>query len=277
MIVQEALEYAQTLLAPSSESPRLDAELLLGAILDCDRTALHIHQDRTIAKQQSEAYLKLIQQRQNRMPIAYLLEEKEFWSLSFKVTPDTLIPRPATETLIEVALENLPPKQATRILELGTGSGIIATVLAMERNQSYIVATDISVEALKIAKYNASVHQCSAISFLCSDWYSALNEVEFDLIASNPPYISHDHECLLDSSLTAEPLHALEAGKTGLDALKVVIPGAVPYLKTGGILIVEHGYDQQSNVQYLFHQAGFTQVRTVQDLQQQPRITIGQK
>ncbi len=276
MIVQQALDYGQNQLAFSSESAKLDAELLLGAVLECNRTCLHIHPDRPIPDSHSEAYLKLIRLRRENVPIAYLLGEKEFWSLPFKVTPDTLIPRPATETLIEVALECLPPLQPSKILELGTGSGIIATVLATERTKSHIVATDISVEALKIAKHNALMHLCSNVKFLCSNWYGALNRMEFDLIVSNPPYIREDHECLLDLSLAAEPLQALSAGKFGLSALEIVIPGAVSYLNDGGTLIVEHGFDQQPEVQNLFRQAGFTQVHTVKDLQQQPRITVGQ-
>ena len=231
---------------------------------------------------------------QQGTPLAYLTGQQEFWSLNFKVNEHTLIPRPDTEILIEQVLTwiNSQPKSVDdnkkpkRLLDLGTGSGCIAISLAHELKQScqnssteswQVVAVDLSLEALKIAKHNAMVNEVADIEFIQSSWYDALStqdEPLFDVIVSNPPYIDEEDEHL--SRLVAEPISALSAPNHGLADIEHIVQQAPQHLNVGGLLAIEHGFDQGLAVRQLFLDNSFDSVHTVQDFGGNDRVTLGQ-
>lgn len=276
-----------------SDSPKLDAELLLCHCLGKNRTYLFTWPEKHLQPQQQTCFENLLKQRLQGHPIAHLIGQREFWGLNLKVTPDTLIPRPDTEILVETALEKLParhvnhtvkteqacPKpnnQNCRILDLGTGSGAIALALKHERPDCQVSAVDLSPAALQVAQHNAQTLELE-IDFKPSSWFSALAESEvYDLIVSNPPYIEDEDEHLQQGDVRFEPLSALTSGKDGLNDLKTIIQQACPFLKAGGWLIVEHGYNQASSVQALFNSFGYVNVCSRQDYAGHDRITLGQ-
>ncbi|WP_372830319.1 peptide chain release factor N(5)-glutamine methyltransferase [Psychrobacter maritimus] len=230
---------------------------------------------------------------QQGTPLAYLTGQQEFWSLNFKVNEHTLIPRPDTEILIEQVLTwiNSQPKSVDddnkpkRLLDLGTGSGCIAISLAHELNKSnpnskaenwQVVAVDLSSEALKVAKHNAMVNEAADINFIQSSWYDALStqdEPLFDVIVSNPPYIDEEDEHL--ARLVAEPISALSAPNHGLADIEHIVQQAPQHLNVGGLLAIEHGFDQGSAVRQLFLDNRFDSVHTVQDFGGNDRVTLG--
>lgn len=235
-----------------------------------------------------------VKKMQQGTPLAYLTEQQEFWSLNFKVNEHTLIPRPDTEILIEQVLTwiNSRPKIANddkkpkRLLDLGTGSGCIAISLAHELKQNHVsssaenwqvIAVDLSAEALKVAKHNAIVNEVADIEFIQSSWYDALSiqdESLFDVIVSNPPYIDEEDEHL--ARLVAEPISALSAPNHGLADIEYIVKHAPQYLNVGGLLAIEHGFDQGDAVRQLFLNRGFESVYTVQDYGGNDRVTLGQ-
>ncbi len=259
------LKQAQDLLG----EPR-SGEILLGAILKKNRAYLYAYPDQIVLPEDLQLFHTLISRRAQGEPIAYLLGEKEFYSLNFKVTRDTLIPRPETEMLIDEALKLLP-STANKILELGTGSGAIAITLAKLRPNWQIMATDISGKALKVAIDNAQRHEVNNIDFILSDWFSNIPAQKFDLIISNPPYVANLDPHL--DSLRYEPLSALQAGVHGLDDITTIIKNAPPYLINGGMLLLEHGYNQEQEVKTLLKQAKFREIETLNDLGNCPRVT----
>ena len=220
---------------------------------------------------------------QQGIPLAYLTGQQEFWSLNFSVNEHTLIPRPDTEVLIEQALNWIQAQPASsnhkRLLDLGTGSGCIAISLAHELKHAdwQMVAVDLSLEALKVAKHNALSNDVAHIEFIQSSWYQALptgDEHRFDVIVSNPPYIDETDEHL--AGLTAEPISALSAPNQGLADIEHIVVQAPNYLRTDGLLAIEHGFDQGAAVQQLFLDSGFESVHTVQDYGGNDRVTLGQ-
>jgi len=218
---------------------------------------------------------EILQQRVEGKPVAYITGEREFWSLSLKVTSDVLIPRPETETLVELALEKFSSSPALTVADLGTGSGAIACALAVERPAWNIIATDSSGEALDIARHNASIHKLGNIRFVHGQWLEPLTGLDFDLIISNPPYIAIDDPHLAQGDVRFEPEAALASGKQGMDAIRHLAQQAGQRLKAGGWLIVEHGYDQQQPVYDCFLQGGFEDILQLTDLAGQPRVTAG--
>ncbi|WP_010201244.1 peptide chain release factor N(5)-glutamine methyltransferase [Psychrobacter sp. PAMC 21119] len=216
-------------------------------------------------------------------PLAYLTGQQEFWSLNFSVNEHTLIPRPDTEVLVEQVLDwiNAQPTQLSnkRLLDLGTGSGCIAISLAHELKRAnwQVVAVDLSSEALKVAQHNAVRNNVANVEFIQSSWYQALStgdEPKFDIIVSNPPYIDETDEHL--AHLTAEPISALSAPNQGLADIEHIIQQATKYLRTGGLLAIEHGHDQGDAVRQLFLDNGFESVHTVKDYGGNDRVTLGQ-
>ena len=226
------------------------------------------------------AFEALLKRRLTGEPIAYILGCREFYGLNLKVTPDTLIPRPDTETLVEVALGKISPQEKSQILDLGTGTGAIALAIAKHRPQTLVTAVDASQAALKIAVENAQNLAITNINFRLSDWFSALirenNKQKFDVIVSNPPYIETNDAHLKQGDLRFEPLSALASGADGLDAIRAIITQAPQHLNPHGWLLLEHGYNQASKVADLLKQAGFRETSHCQDLAGIDRVTMGQ-
>lgn len=251
---------------------RLDAQLLLCAVLSQPRSWLIGHDQDVLTADQSQAYDHLAARRAQGEPLAYLLGEKEFHGLMLQVGPGVLVPRPDTEVLVEWALELLPLDKPCQVLDLGTGSGAIALALQHQRPRAQVTAVDASPAALAVAQANARRHDLP-VRFLEGSWLAPVAGQMFDLIVSNPPYIAEGDPHLAD--LQHEPLEALTAGPDGLADLKQIIPQARGSLRPGGWLLLEHGYDQRAAVQALMRQAGWQQVNTRFDLGGRARCTGG--
>ena len=258
--LRELLADAARQLIPVSDTPRLDAEILLAAALNRPRSYLFTWPERLPEPEQAACFAAWLQRRLTGEPLAYLLGRREFWSLELDVTPDTLIPRPETELLVELTLQHLPADRPVAVADLGTGSGAIALALAMERPQARIVATDCSAAALAVARRNAQRLGINHVQFRQGDWYQPLAGERFDLIAANPPYIAADDGHWQRGELRFEPKIALVAGINGLDALRIIIDQAPLYLKAHGWLWLEHGYDQGEIVSMLLRERGYVAV-----------------
>lgn len=274
--IKSVLTDAATSLASVSDSARLDVEVLLCVALNQPRSHLRAWPDKILQPKQLSAFCSLLEQRQKGTPIAYITGNREFWSRDFHVNPDVLIPRPDTELLIELSLKLISADKAIKILDLGTGSGIIAITLAAEYPYAQISATDFSLAALSIAQFNADKHQINNIEFYHSDWFTNVPDTKFDLIISNPPYIAEDDSHLQQGDVQFEPQSALCATDQGLGDIKNIATEACNRLKSEGHLLIEHGYNQQHPVQALFKSLRYTNVETYTDLSGQPRATYGQ-
>ena len=274
--IKSVLTEATKLLATCSESPQLDAEILLGFTLKKERTYLRTWPDKELEAIQNAVFWEYLNKRQQGTPVAYLTGTREFWSRDFQVTPDVLIPRADTELLIELCLSLIPPNAPSNIIDLGTGSGIIAITLAAEYPHAQITATDYSLAALQIAQLNAKRHNINNIQFVRSDWFNQITPAHYHLIVSNPPYIAPDDHHLTEGDLRFEPLSALRSAEQGLRDIKIIAEQAPGYLIPQGYLLVEHGYNQQQAVQTLFKENGFRHIQTLTDLSGQPRVTHGQ-
>jgi release factor glutamine methyltransferase len=273
--LSKALAYGKSRLIDSSGTPGLDAEVLLMFVLRRERAYLRTWPERRLDDDQAEAFCTLIDRRAGGEPIAYLTGQREFWSRTFHVGPDVLIPRPDTELLVDLALTAIPPDRETDILELGTGSGIIAITLAAERPQARILATDLSLPALVTARANASRLGCSNLSFAHGNWFAAVGgQYRFDLIVSNPPYIAEQDPHLKQGDLRFEPAMALSSGPEGLDALRQIGEGARAHLKPGAHLILEHGYDQAQPLGGILDHLGYSDIAHHHDLQGHLRATV---
>lgn len=267
---------SQAASAIDSDSPRLDAEILLAQVLGKSRSFLFAWPEHTPTTEQIRSFYQLVQRREKGEPIAYLISEQEFWSLPLHISADVLIPRPETEKLVELALQR-HPKRSGHILELGTGSGAISIALACERREWQLVATDLSGKALDIARSNAARHQRDNISFIEGSWYEPLpNDSRFDLIISNPPYIRASDPHLTRGDVRFEPNQALVSGESGLDDIRKIATDGSQFLRDGGWLLLEHGYNQAADVRTLFRAAGLRAVHSETDLAGHERVTLGQ-
>jgi len=253
---------------------RLEARVLVGYALGVDRAWLIGHGGDTPTPQQASSVAALVARREAGEPVAYILGEREFYGRMFKVTPDVLIPRPETELLVEAALERLPLRSAVRVLDLGTGTGCIALTLALERAGLDVTAVDRSAPALAVAMENASLCGVS-IHCVLGDWYSDLGGQRFDMIVSNPPYVSASDPHLARGDLPWEPQGALSAGADGMVEIGRIVAGAPAHLCTGGWLLLEHGSDQGDAVRQCLATAEFLETRTLADLAGLPRVTLG--
>lgn len=253
----------------------VDGELLLAEALGHSRSWLYAHPEAPVPAPARARFEALLARRQAGEPVAYLLGRQGFWSLELEVGPATLIPRPETECLVELALARLPAGQPLRVADLGTGSGAIALALARERPQARIVATDASAEALMVARRNAARLGLGRVEFREGDWLAPLAEELFDLIASNPPYIEQDDPHLAQGDLRFEPPAALASGVDGLDAIRVIVRDAGRHLHAGGWLLLEHGWRQGAAVRALLDAAGFSEVATERDLEGRDRVSLG--
>jgi len=271
--IADCLQRGARALASRSESPRLDAELLLCHVLRLSRAALIVHGDDTVNADDLCKYDDLLAQRAARMPIAYLTGSREFWSLDLHVTPDVLVPRPETELLVDLALQRLPKDQPRTVLDLGTGSGAVALALATERPLVRIIAVDLSARALAIASENAVRLGLTRVEFRAGSWFDAVPGVTVDVIVSNPPYIAGNDPAL--DLLAHEPVLALASGPAGLDALQAIALNAAKHLNPGGWLILEHGFTQAAEVGALLHRQGFDRITSHVDYSGKPRVTLG--
>jgi release factor glutamine methyltransferase len=274
MQIRQILDTAVTRLTPTSDTPRLDCELLLTHVLGKDRIYLMTWPEHELSLPQQHAFEALLEQRQTGVPIAYLLQQAEFWSLKLKVTTETLIPRPETELLVEQALELIPHDSQWHIADLGTGSGAIAIALASERPLCRFLAVDINPDTLAVARDNARLYQLENIEFACGSWLQPIAG-SYQMIVSNPPYIAPDDPHLQQGDVRYEPQRALVASQQGLADIETIIQNARPHLTGPGILILEHGYQQAESVRKLLIENGYQQVESHLDLQGHPRITLG--
>lgn len=263
------------------ETPRLDAEVLLAHVLGTDKAGLYRALYDSIPPQARENLDKLLQRRIKGEPISYILGSKEFWSLTFTVGSGVMVPRPETETLVEAALDLLPPNSSPNILDIGTGSGAIAIALAKERPHASIIAIDISPQALVFARKNAVSHRIKTVTFLEGDLFEPVTERtgSFDLIVSNPPYIPTDQICQLAPGLRDfEPHAAFDGGPDGLELYRRIAAQAHHYLTRGGVLLLEVGYDQSTPVQGLLTQDGvFSSPEVYRDLGGIERVVMARK
>ena len=217
----------------------------------------------------------LVEARVAGEPVAYLIGRRGFWTLELEVNGDTLIPRPETELLVELALSRLPAGMPVRVADLGTGSGAIALAIAKERPQAKVVATDASQGALDVAGRNASLNGVANVEFRHGSWFAPLVGERFELIASNPPYIADGDPHLQQGDLRFEPAAALSSGRDGLDDIREIVSGAGEHLVAGGWLLLEHGLEQGALIRVLLETAGFVDVTTELDLESRDRVTLG--
>ena len=278
MTIHEALLEAQTALTQWVEAneAKLEAQLLMQQVLNVNLAWLIAHANDALQPDAHADFELLLNRRLLGEPIAYILGYREFYGLILKTTPDTLIPRPDTETLVDAALAKALFFQAEKILDLGTGTGAIALAIASRCTEAQVTAVDASQAALNIAIENAKNLNISNINFMLSDWFAALeNHEKFDVIVSNPPYIEQSDTHLTQGDLRFEPMSALASGQDGLDDIRKIIDDCLVYLKPQGWLMLEHGYNQAEQVADLMAQIGLTHIETIKDLGGNDRVTLG--
>ena len=275
-------------LALTANEARFEVQMLLQKTLGVARAYLMAHPEQALSEIQQAAYEAMLQRRLQGEPIAYIFGEREFFGLNLKVTPATLIPRPETELLVELALQRIPSPGLTatlsperergetfRVLDLGTGSGAIAIAIAHSRPDAEVVAVDASEAALQVARENAQRLGVANLSFLQSEWFSALDGQRYDLIVSNPPYVATGDVHLTQGDVRFEPVSALASGADGLDDIRRIVVQAGDFLEPGAWLLLEHGYDQAAQVRDLMRQNGFGEVFSAKDIAGIDRVSGG--
>jgi release factor glutamine methyltransferase len=271
--IAETLRRAARTLAEHSDSPQLDAEVLLSTVLGITRSALFARGTDAIAGDALGSFLELIDQRVNGMPVAYLTGRREFWTLPLKVTPAVLVPRHETEILVELALKLIPKTEEQSVLDLGTGSGAVALAIASERPHARVTGVDISPAALGVARDNARALALPNVAWRLGSWFDAVPGERFGIVVANPPYVAAGDRAL--DALAAEPALALESGPTGLEALAAIVEGAAAHLEEAGWLLLEHGSSQDRDVALMLERRGFCGVRSHEDYSGKPRVTLG--
>jgi release factor glutamine methyltransferase len=274
--IEALLADASRQLAAITDTARLEAEVLLAQALTKPRSYLYAWPERVPEPGSGCRFRHLLERRLRGEPMAYVLGRREFWSLDLLVTPDTLIPRPETELLVELALAAVPRHSSASVADLGTGCGAIALAIARERPLARVVATDASPDALTVAERNAE-RLALEPTFRQGDWYEALDSERFDVIVSNPPYLAASDPHLRQGDLRFEPTAALVAGADGLAAIRTLAGGAVAHLKPGGWLLLEHGYDQGQSVPGLMRSHGFETIACHCDAAGLRRVSRGQR
>lgn len=260
---------------PGTEGRESETRILLGFVTGLSSADLIAHGDESLTDTQIERFKKMTKERQRGIPISYLTGTREFWSIPLFVNNQVLIPRHETEILVERVLEHIAGRPNTSILELGTGSGAVALALASELPDAYVIATDTSVSALVIAQHNLDRSGLQNVELLESDWFSNLGGNQFDLICSNPPYISPDDAHLQQGDVRFEPRDALVADECGYGSIRRILTNAKEYLVPGGLIVIEHGFQQGKGVRSMMSELGFTGISTHQDLSENDRVTEG--
>lgn len=254
---------------------KFEAQLLLQNVLNVNRAWLLAHESDALQDKIKADFESLLARRLLGEPIAYILGQREFFGLNLIVTPDTLIPRPDTETLVETALDKIPTDTPFTVLDLGTGTGAVALAIAEHRPEAQVTAIDASSGALDIAKRNANQLDLTQVDFRLSNWFSALEGERFNLIVSNPPYIEQHDIHLTQGDLRFEPMSALASGTDGLDYIRQIVDNCLLHLHPQGWLMLEHGYNQAHLVTDLMAQSGLIDITTIKDLGANDRVTIG--
>ncbi|TMP46790.1 peptide chain release factor N(5)-glutamine methyltransferase [Pseudoalteromonas citrea] len=271
--VAQAIAWASSEFSATSDSAKLDAEVLLLHILSKPRSYLFAWPDAHLRDEQYTQFTTCVSRRVNGEPIAHIIKEREFWSLPLEVNNSTLIPRPDTETLVEYAL-SLELDDTASVLDLGTGTGAIALALASEMPNWQVTALDFSVDAVALAQRNQKKLAINNVTVKQSDWYQSVAGQCFDLIVSNPPYIEEDDEHLSQGDVRFEPLSALVASDEGMSDIKHIIDKGRAHLKPGGYLLIEHGYQQAIKLQQYFAQMAYTNILTIKDMSGCDRVTL---
>ena len=273
MQIREALQQAKQILkAAAIDTASLDANLLLSHVTSLSKVMLIAHDEDELSKEQEDKFFSLINKRKSGYPIAYILGYKEFFGLRLKVTEDTLIPRPDTETLVEKALAFNPQG---KVLDLGTGTGAIILALKSELKASIdAYAVDLSKKALEVASFNSQKLNLP-VTFIQSNWFSKLGDLKFSMIVSNPPYIQKNDIHLTQTSLPFEPIQALTSDDDGLLDIKLICKEAKKHLENGAPLLIEHGFNQGEKVRAIFTEQGYKNVATIKDLGGNDRVTFG--
>jgi len=254
----------------------LEADLLLAHVLEVERAWLFANRGQGVSASRQHAFRELVERRSGGEPVAYLVGEREFWSLPLKVTPDVLIPRPETELLVETALEFIPSGATWRVADLGTGSGAIALAIACERPSCEVHASELSEAALAVAAHNIAAIAPGRVQLHRGSWLDPL-QGRFRVIVANPPYVASGDPHLAEGDCRFEPLAALTPGPDGVAAIRQIARDALPRLEPGGLLAFEHGFDQGEEARRLLRELGYTQVHTRKDLAGHDRVTAGCK
>lgn len=262
-------------LALNPNSARIEIQCLLQQALNVPRAWLLAHSEHRPNEAEQTHYQELLQRRLQGEPVAYLLGEREFFGLKLKVTPATLIPRPETELLVELALSHISQRGVCRVLDLGTGSGAIALALAHARPDIEVLGSDASTTALAVARANAQQLSITNTTFIQSNWFNAFAAQKFNIIVSNPPYIAINDPHLIQGDVRFEPISALVSGDDGLHDIRHITTHSPNYLESGGWLFLEHGYNQAVQVRELLRQAGFNEVFSACDLAGIERVSGG--
>ncbi len=274
--IQSVLTASATTLKDISDTAVLDVEVLLCYVLEKNRSYLRAWPEKQLTPKHLNQFKQLLKLRQQGQPIAYIVGNREFWSRDFYVDSNVLIPRPDTETLIELCLQLIQKKPDAKLIDLGTGSGVIAITLAAECPQLNVTAVDSSAKALNIAQRNAHYNQTPEIRFLQSDWLAQVAGESFDFIISNPPYIAPDDPHLIQGDVCYEPSSALIAQQQGLQDIMHISEQSQHSLNNGGYLVLEHGYNQEQSVYNILHQQHYQHIQCLYDLSNQPRISYAQ-
>lgn len=273
MAVAKLVTFGQQLLLPYSDSAKLDTEILICFVLNKPRSFLLTWPEHKLTERQTEQFSALIQRRVQGEPIAYIVQMREFWSLSLQVSPATLIPRPDTEILVEQVLSHHQGAELS-CLDLGTGTGAIALALASERPKWQIEAVDYSHDAVALAKRNALNLNLAQVNIYQSDWFSNVaKDKRFDVIVSNPPYIDENDHHLNEGDVKFEPKTALVASDNGLADIKIIARHALSFLNSGGFLYIEHGFEQSHAVQTILADLAYSDIQTVKDYNHNERVT----
>ena len=273
----KTLKTAVDILSHASKTPLIDAEILLAHVLQKPRIFLQTWPDHQLSDEEDRCFFDLVNRRKTGVPIAYLTGFQPFWSFNLMVNESTLIPRPETEHLVELALSKLDKNTAYHVVDLGTGSGAIGLAIAKERPNSQVFATDKSQDALDMAIRNAKALNIKNIQFYQGNWCDALPANRYDMIVSNPPYVALNEISLLSSDVHFEPSTALFSGEAGLNDIFCILNQAQHYLKPDAYLLVEHGFSQGKAVRSLFETAGFHEVFTQRDYNGHERVSGGVK